>query len=54
MLEHIKKMDTNTVDLFNCFFKQLIQPVCLVAHYGKNFDYPVLKAHIEKLVISHQ
>lgn len=43
-------MDANTIDLLKCFFNQLIKPICLVAHNGNRFDYPILKEHLKKLV----
>lgn len=49
-LEKCKKMDSNTVDLLKCFFNQLNKPICLVAHNGNRFDYPILKEHLNKLV----
>lgn len=50
MVENIKKFDENTVDLMNCFLKQLQKPVCLVAHNGNAFDYPILKVQLRALV----
>lgn len=50
MLEKLKKMDEKTVDLMNCFFNQLNKPVCLVAHNGNNFDYPILKRQLRQMV----
>lgn len=50
MLEHINKMDTNTVDLINRFLNQLKKPVCLVAHNGNKFDYPILARQLKNLV----
>lgn len=52
LLEHIKNLDANAIDLIKCFFNQLIKPVCLVAHHGNGFDYPILTRHLKKLVIS--
>lgn len=49
-LENCKKMDANTVEIMNCFFNQLNKPICLVAHNGNKFDYPILKEHLKKLV----
>lgn len=43
-------MDANTIDLLKCFFNQLVKPICLVAHNGNGFDYPILKEHLKKLV----
>lgn len=49
-LEFTKKMDASTIDLLNCFLNQLNKPVCLVAHNGNGFDYPILKKQLAKLV----
>lgn len=51
MLDKTKKLDENTVNLINCFFNQLNAPVCLVAHNGDRFDYPLLKRQLKKLVM---
>lgn len=50
MLEKNKKLDGNTVNLMNCFFNQLNAPICLVAHNGNDYDYPILKRQLKKLV----
>lgn len=50
LLEYVKPMDANTINLMNCFFEQLNRPVCLVAHFGNEYDYPILRDHIRKLV----
>lgn len=50
LLENLNKMDTNTIDLINCFINQLKKPVCLVAHNGNKFDFPILARHLKKLV----
>lgn len=49
LLQHERKFDNNTLTLLKSFFQQLQQPVCLVAHNGNNFDFPIFKAHIMKL-----
>lgn len=36
----------NTAQLLDSFYKQLPGPVCLVAHNGNNFDYPLLQTHL--------
>lgn len=51
MLDKTKKLDTNTANLIKCFLNQLNAPVCLVAHNGFNFDYPILKRQLQKMVI---
>lgn len=49
LLEHEKKFDQNAVDLLNSFLNHLQQPICLVAHNGKRFDYPLLRNHCQLL-----
>ena len=36
------------VDLINIFHSLLLSPVCLVAHNGNGYDFPLLKAELEK------
>lgn len=50
MLENTKKFNVNTANLINSFLNQLNKPVCLVAHNGNKFDYPLLKTQLKKLV----
>ncbi|XP_031619749.1 three prime repair exonuclease 2-like [Contarinia nasturtii] len=49
MLEHIKAFDGNTVDLLNSFLNQLNKPICMVAHNGNGFDFPLLRRQLQKL-----
>jgi len=42
------RFDKGTVDLLNSFLGRLPAPVCLVAHNGDNYDFPLLKAELEK------
>ena len=42
------KFDKNTGELINCFLSRLPQPVCLVAHNGGMYDFPLFKAELEK------
>lgn len=46
LLEHERKFDSNTVELIINFINQLHGPVCLVAHNGTRFDFPILKKQI--------
>ena len=39
----------NTSDLINNFLSCLPAPVCLIAHNGNAYDFPLLKAELEKL-----
>lgn len=49
MLEHENKFDTNIAQLMSLFFRRLQQPICLVAHNGAKFDFPLLKKELEKV-----
>ena len=44
------KFDTNTVKMIDGFLRRLPAPVCFVSHNGNRFDYPLLKAEMEKCV----
>lgn len=52
LLQHERKFDENTLTLLKSFIQQLQQPVCLIAHNGDRFDFPILKSHIAKLADS--
>lgn len=47
LLENEKKFDRNTLKLILCFLQQLQQPVCLIAHNGDKFDFPLLKKQFD-------
>jgi len=53
-LKHYKAFSTETVRLINQFLKVQPQPVCLVAHNGFAYDYPLLQSEIQKLTIGDQ
>ena len=42
------KFDKNIGNLLNTFLSCLPSPVCLVAHNGSQYDFPLLKAEMEK------
>ena len=42
------RFDANTGDLLNSFLTRLPAPVCLVAHNGNVYDFPLLKAEMKK------
>ena len=42
------KFDRNIGNLLNIFLSCLPSPVCLVAHNGSEYDFPLLKAEMEK------
>ena len=37
------------MDILTLFIKQLVPPICLVAHNGNGFDFPLLKAELNRL-----
>lgn len=47
LLEHENKFDKNTMNLIECYLFQLQQPVCLIAHNGNKFDFPLLRKQYE-------
>ena len=49
MLNGQSKFDKSTGTLLNSFLSHLPSPVCLVAHNGDAFDFPLLKAEMEKV-----
>ncbi|KAL9924797.1 three-prime repair exonuclease 1 isoform X1 [Glossina fuscipes] len=49
MLEPEQPFDENTADLLISFLQRLQQPVCLVAHNGLGFDFPVLRYVMKNL-----
>ncbi|KAG4068426.1 hypothetical protein HA402_007946 [Bradysia odoriphaga] len=49
MLENESKFDENFVKLLNHFLLQLPQPVCLVAHNGDRFDFPIMQRQLKTL-----
>lgn len=48
-LEHQGRFDEDVFNLLDSFLRRLKKPVCLIAHNGNNFDFPILKAEINKL-----
>lgn len=49
MLENENKFDENFVQLLNHYLLQLPQPVCLVAHNGDKFDFPIIQRQLRTL-----
>ncbi|XP_021352012.1 uncharacterized protein LOC110449460 isoform X2 [Mizuhopecten yessoensis] len=47
-LESQTPFDNKVVDIMAHFLSRLPQPVCLVAHYGHGFDYPLLNAELKR------
>lgn len=48
-LEHQGKFDEDVYCLILSFLNRLRRPICLIAHNGFKFDFPILKAEIAKL-----
>ena len=51
MLNGQSKFDKSTGNLLNSFLSHLPSPVCLVAHNGDCYDFPLLKSEMEKVII---
>ena len=49
MLNGQSKFDKSTGNLLNSFLSHLPSPVCLVAHNGDCYDFPLLKSEMEKV-----
>ncbi|XP_035443472.2 three prime repair exonuclease 2-like [Spodoptera frugiperda] len=47
LLDQQQPFDKNTCELINGFIKCLPRPVCLVAHNGFEFHFPILKHHMK-------
>ena len=48
LLEHQGCFSSDVVDILNKWLNMNQKPICLVAHNGNRFDYPILRAEIEK------
>ena len=49
MLDGHSRFKKSTGNLINSFLSHLPSPVCLVAHNGDAYDFPLLKAEMEKV-----
>lgn len=49
LLEQDNKFDTNAMTMIECFINKLQQPVCLIAHNGNKFDFPLFKKQYDLL-----
>lgn len=47
-LENQARFDSGTVELVQSFLSRLLAPVCLVAHNGEKYDFPLLLAEVAK------
>ena len=43
-----ERFDSHLGDLINSFLARLPSPVCLIAHNGHNYDFPLLKAEMQQ------
>lgn len=48
LLEDQPRFGETTVSIINIFLERLPGPVCLVAHYGYGFDFPLLQEEVRK------
>ncbi|KAF5303348.1 hypothetical protein FQR65_LT08261 [Abscondita terminalis] len=48
LLEYQPRFNSTSYGIMYEFLNMLRKPVCLVAHNGNGFDYPILKAEIDK------
>lgn len=49
LLEKEKSLDINSGNCLLAFLNHLQHPVCLVAHNGNSFDFPILKREFKRL-----
>lgn len=49
MLENEAPFDRSTAECLNNFLERLHQPICMVAHNGWTFDFPVMRYVYEKI-----
>lgn len=49
LLEQDNKFDQNAMTMIECFINKLQQPVCLIAHNGNKFDFPLFKKQYDLL-----
>lgn len=49
LLENESKFNISIYTILNTFINILPGPVCLIAHNGLQYDFPILKSHLEKL-----
>lgn len=48
-LQHQKALTGETVELINAFLNHLNKPVCLLAHNGNRFDFPLLVTELKRI-----
>ena len=47
LLENQNRFNSQTVNLLKLFLENLPQPICLIAHNGARYDYPLLQGSID-------
>jgi len=48
-LEYENKFDKNVAEVITGFLRHLQQPVCLIAHNGTKFDFPLLQKELQSI-----
>ncbi len=48
-LEHQSPFNDDIFNIISSFLNRLRGPICLIAHNGLKFDFPILKSEIERL-----
>jgi len=48
-LENQSPFTEDVYNMISGFLRRLHKPVCLIAHKGKSFDFPILKSEVERL-----
>ena len=46
MLQNEEKFNENTFYLLTAFLNKLKKPICLIAHNGDKFDFPLLQQEL--------
>lgn len=49
ILDKQESFNSKAADLVNIFLLRLSKPVCILAHNGKRFDFPLLKFHLNQV-----
>ena len=49
MLEYQSPFNNDVANIISSFLDRLNKPICLIAHNGNRFDFPILKSEIDRL-----
>ena len=52
-LESQFSFDSSTNSMMSLFLSHLEKPICLLAHNGDNFDFPLLQAELTKIRLAN-